>query len=69
VLPNVSKTEYFNSMTLFSLWKYFLIGMFVTIGLLVNGSIETSDVLHVKTTLVVAMVVFVMGYLLSESKN
>lgn len=38
VLPHVSKTEYFNSMALTSIWKYMLIGLFMTINVLVNGS-------------------------------
>ena len=69
VLPNVSRTEYFNSMTLASLWKYFLIGFFVCISLIVNGSVETSEILDMETILVGVIVIFVMGYLLSGSKN
>ena len=69
VLPNVSKTEYFNSMALFSLWKYFLIGFFVCISLIINGSVQVSKILQIETILVGAMVIFAMGYLLSGSKN
>ncbi len=69
VLPNVSKTDYFNSMTLSSLWKYFMIGFFVCMSLIRNGSLETSNVLKIETVLLIVMMIFVMGYLLSASKN
>ena len=69
VLPNVSKTEYFNSMVLSSVWKYFLVGFFVSIGLIVNGGMEMSNYLQIQAILAVVMVAFVMGFLLSGSKN
>ena len=56
-------------MTLGSLWKYFLIGFFVCMSLIVNDSVETSQILDMETILVGVMVIFVMGYLLSGSKN
>lgn len=38
VLPNISKTEYFNSMALSGIWKYCLVGGFLAVSVGVNGS-------------------------------
>jgi hypothetical protein len=67
VLPNISKTEYFNSMALSGIWKYCLVGIFVAVSVGVNGSegMQVSNVLHIHAILLIVMVVFVMGYLLA----
>ncbi len=71
VLPNISRRDFFNSMALSSIWKYFLVGLFVTLSVLVNGNvvIRTSNVLQIEVIFVMIMLLFVMGYLLVESKS
>lgn len=58
-------------MALTSIWKYFLVGFFVTLSVLVNGDdgIKISGVLQVEVLLVIVMLLFVMGHLLMGTKS
>lgn len=71
VLPNVSKIEYFNTMCLTTLWKYFLIGLFISINVAINGQalIKNSNILQIQIILLIALNLFIIAYLLLKAKS
>lgn len=67
ILPNISKMEYFNFMTLTSLWKYFLLGFFMIIYNMSstdNIIFSISNIMHFQAIETIIMIVFVIGYLI-----
>ena len=59
-------------MVLSTLWKYFLIGFFVTVNVALNGGdggLKMSNIIRMQAVVMVVLIMYVMGYLLSGSKS
>jgi len=71
VIHRVGKVQYFNGMCLAAIWKYFLVGGFVAIGLAVNANsvFGSSNILGIQAILLIILTIIVLIYLLSRSKS